>query len=77
MNPGIPIQLSARRTPSTLTPVERAWSCLASEVLLSYIKSGCSPRMEDEWFDTLCFLSHVDPNELRKKLEFIFGPEED
>ena len=77
MNPGTPLQSSVKNAPSTLTPVERAWSCLASEVLLSYIKSGCNPRMDSEWFDALCHLSSVDPGELRKKLEFIYGPEED
>ena len=71
------LQLTMRSGNPTLTPVERAWANLAAEILLMYIKEGCNPTMEEEWFFVLCSLADVDHEDLRKKIDFIFGTEED
>lgn len=71
------LQLTMRSGNPRLTPVERAWANLAAEVLLMYIKEGCNPIMEDEWFFILCSLADVDHEDLRKRIDFIFGTEED
>lgn len=71
------LQLTMRSGNPMLTPVERAWANLAAEVLILHIKEGCSPEMDDEWFFILCSLANVDHEDLRKKIDFIFGTEED
>jgi len=60
-----------------LTSVEQAWAALAIAVLSDYIKDGCNPPMEDDWFRTLCFIANINPGNLQAKIEFIYGPNED
>lgn len=60
-----------------LNEVDRQWAALSMAILKSYIESGCCPEMDDDWYKTLCFLSNVNPNDLRKKIEYIYGPLEE
>lgn len=60
-----------------LTRQEHAWARLAVAILRDYIESGCEPHMEDDWFCALCFLGNINPDDLQKKIDYIFGSEED
>lgn len=60
-----------------LTEIDRAWAKLAVAILKDYIESGCQPDMDIDWFEDLCFLANVNPDDLQAKIEFIYGTEDD
>lgn len=61
----------------TLTEVEKAWAKLALAILKDYISSGCDPEMDADWFNTLCCLCNLNPDDLQEKIDYIFGTEDD
>lgn len=60
-----------------ITPVERCWASLAAAILRNYIYDGCPGDMPAEWFDVLCGLANVNPDDLRSKILYVFGPLEE
>lgn len=52
---------------------EDPWGELAYAVIRRWIKEGCEP-MEKSWYESLCYISKLNPERLLAFIEYIYGP---